>query len=207
MSINRVKRYWVCLSVIFLATGCQQPAGTKDVSSTSQPAPPSHVQTPAPAAEVAATQPAPTSEPGDEAVHAMVLEAMRKIASRDAASTQPDETSKAIAAAIVRQLAEAQPKRPTTPPWVILREVFDETADATCAADWTGENRLEVHTENIKRLTLDLNRLPSGAPGRGPWNLQLDGQGIQITGFHGKVLDLVRSKAGNWTVDRTKFKK
>jgi len=109
-------------------------------------------------------------------------------------------------AEIARLLAEAKPKRPT-PSWVIFREAFDEAQDATCAADWTGGNRLEVHTDNIKRLTLDLHRLPSGAPQRGPWNLQLDGQGIQITGFHGKVLDLVRSKAGNWTVDRSKFKK
>jgi hypothetical protein len=101
---------------------------------------------------------------------------------------------------------KGMPKRPKAS-WVIFRSAFTEENDATCTAEWTGGNRLEVHTDNIQRLTLDLTRLPAGAPQTGPWNLQIDEQGIQVTGFRGKVLDLVRSKNGNWTVDRKKHKR
>jgi hypothetical protein len=91
---------------------------------------------------------------------------------------------------------------------VIFREAFKPAEDAACRVAWTGGNRLEVHTENIQRFTIDLTRLPEGAPTKGPWNLQVDGQGIEMTGFRpkpgytGKIRDLVRSQNGNWTVDR-----
>lgn len=98
------------------------------------------------------------------------------------------------------------PSRPDAT-WVIFREAFKPTGDARCDAQWTGDNRLAVTTDNIRRVTVDLNRLPTGAPQRGPWNLQIDGQGIEITGFRGKVLDLVRSGNGEWTVDRSKHRK
>ena len=100
-----------------------------------------------------------------------------------------------------------KPKRPVDD-WMIFREAFDPGLDATCIAKWTGGNRLEVHTENIKRITIDLAQLPDGAPDKGPWNLQIDGQGIEMTGFKpkpgytGRIRDLIRSKNGIWTVDR-----
>ncbi len=100
-----------------------------------------------------------------------------------------------------------KPKRPVAS-WVIFREAFEPSDDAACTVAWTSGNRLEVHTENIQRLTIDLTRLPEGAPTKGPWNLQIDGQGIEMTGFRpkvgytGKIRDLVRSQNGNWTVDR-----
>jgi hypothetical protein len=95
--------------------------------------------------------------------------------------------------------------------WVIFRDVFEPAEDAACTAVWTGGNRLEVHTENVQRLTIDLTRLPEGAPTKGPWNLQIDGQGIEMTGFRpkpgytGKIRDLIRSQNGNWTVDRKRL--
>jgi len=101
----------------------------------------------------------------------------------------------------------SKPKRPVDS-WVIFRAAFEPAEDAACSAKWTGGNRLEVHTENVKRITIDMRLLPEGAPTKGPWNLQIDGQGIEITGFKpkpgytGKIRDLVRSKNGNWTVDR-----
>jgi len=97
----------------------------------------------------------------------------------------------------------AEPKRPE-PSWIIFREAFEASADATCVARWTGGNRLEVDTENIRGLTVDLHKLPPDAPQSGPWNLQIDGQGIEITGFRGKVVALVRSQNGIWSVDRSK---
>lgn len=201
-----------CFAVIiflFIAA-CQQPARQ---TPTRDAPPPQAPATSAPTAQTDKPPAKPT--PPDAPLPPRQQRPARPPAEPQSKQPEPtpptpskdDEQEARRLAEIARLLAEAQPKRPTTPPWVVLREVFDETADATCSADWTGENRLEIHTENIKRLTLDLSRLPSGAPQRGPWNLQLDTQGIQITGLHGRVLDLVRSKAGNWTVDRSRFKK
>ncbi len=103
-----------------------------------------------------------------------------------------------------------KPKRPVDS-WAIFREAFDPKQDAACVARWTGGNRVEIRTENIQRLTIDLTDLPDGAPTKGPWNLQIDGQGIEMTGFKpkpgytGKIRDLIRSKNGNWTVDRKRL--
>lgn len=100
-----------------------------------------------------------------------------------------------------------KPRRPVDS-WIIFRQAVDPETDASCTMKWTGGNRLEVHTENIERITIDLTKLPEGAPKKGPWNLQIDGQGIEMTGFRpkpgytGKVRDLVRSVNGVWSVDR-----
>ncbi len=99
-----------------------------------------------------------------------------------------------------------RPKRPVNS-WIIFREAYKPLEDAACKADWTGGNRLEVDTENINRITLDLTRLPPGAARRGPWNLQIDGQGFEITGRRGRIMDLVRSRNGRWTVDRKTLRK
>jgi len=115
---------------------------------------------------------------------------------------------------LVPQPEVVQPPRPPARPldsWVIFRKAFDPQEDATCHLEWTGGNRLVVATENIQRLTLDLTQLPVGAPENGPWNLQIDGQGIEITGFTpkpghtGKIRDLVRTPNGVWSVDKKKL--
>jgi hypothetical protein len=93
------------------------------------------------------------------------------------------------------------PRRPVDS-WVIYRDAFKPLEDSDVHASWTGSNRLEVHTLNVQRITLDLRRLPAGAPRRGPYNLQIDKQGIEITGARGLRMDLVRGKTGAWTVSR-----
>src|SRR6185295_7518829 len=95
----------------------------------------------------------------------------------------------------------AEPKRPKID-WVVFRSAFNEKADAHADARWTGSDRFEIKTENINRLTVDLTKLPDGAPPKGPYNFQVDGQGIQLTGFRSKRIDLVRSKNGIWSVDK-----
>ncbi len=125
---------------------------------------------------------------------------------RPAPSQRPDEPTTAAASVPGGAAPAHAPRRPAAT-WVIFREAFKPADDARCDARWTGDNRLAVTTDNIRRVTVDLNRLPTGAPRRGPWNLQIDGQGIEITGFRGKVLDLVRSGNGEWTVDRNRRRK
>lgn len=100
----------------------------------------------------------------------------------------------------------AVPKRPSST-WALFREAFDPAADAVCEARFAGGNRLDVNTENISRLTLDMTQLPEGAPKRGPWNLQIDGQGIEVSGSRGRYLHLIRSKTGSWDVDRAAYRK
>lgn len=49
-------------------------------------------------------------------------------------------------------------------------------------------------------LVLDLDRLPAGV--RPSLSLQLDRQGIQITGAAGPQVELIRDSAGLWSVIR-----
>lgn len=60
--------------------------------------------------------------------------------------------------------------------------------------------KLDVNTSNASRLVLDLDRLPEGV--RPSLSLQLDQQGIQITGAAGPQVELVRDSAGLWSVIR-----
>ena len=98
------------------------------------------------------------------------------------------------------------PVRPE-PTWTVFRQAFDDKADAICESRFSGGNRLDVRTENISHLTLDLGKLPATAPKKGPWNLQIDGQGIEVSGSRGRYLHLVRGKAGAWDVDRDAYKR
>lgn len=100
----------------------------------------------------------------------------------------------------------AVPKRPEST-WALFREAFDPASDALCEARYSGGNRLDVTTENISHMTLDLQKLPEGAPTKGPWNLQIDGQGIEVSGSRGRYLHLIRGKAGAWDVDRAAYRK
>ena len=212
MSHLRTRVVWPVLVLGLFGTACQQPARPAQVSAekSQQPAPPpapiAEPQAPAPKVPPVTPEPPPAeAKPRPEPPPPPPPPVSEPAASQPVPKAENEDEEARRLAEIARLLAERMPKRPT-PSWVIFREAFEESEDATCRAEWTGENRLEVHTENIKRLTLDLRRLPAAAPQRGPWNLQIDHQGIQITGLRGKVLDLVRSKNGNWTVDHSKGK-
>ncbi|OWY70626.1 hypothetical protein B7486_13500 [cyanobacterium TDX16] len=105
--------------------------------------------------------------------------------------------------------ADAQPPLPNktrnpSVPWVASHDPFNPSEEISLTGKWTGNRRLEVHTDNVQRLTLNLHMLPSGAPRSGPWNLQIDRQGIEISGRRGKVIDLIRSPNGVWSVDTEK---
>lgn len=124
-------------------------------------------------------------------------------------SAEPGEASR-DAEPQASSVLPRKPKRPKNT-WVYFREAFDADKDVSLSADWTGGERIEIRTENVKRLTIDLAGMPKGAPTKGPWNLQIDGQGIQMwgrspkVGYTGKIRDLVRSVNGNWTVDRERI--
>jgi hypothetical protein len=95
----------------------------------------------------------------------------------------------------------AEPAFPTLPEWLIIREIPKPLSKVICKARWTGGNRIEINTDNVHRLTLDLTKLPPGAEMQGPWNLQIDHQGIAITGRRGLIIELIQSRNGDWSVD------
>jgi hypothetical protein len=174
-----------------LSSGCGQPAEppvqqravTADPATTARPRPAEPVAAVPAAAVPAAAEPTATQE-----------------APVERAGTTPPP----------RRVEKRAPKRPEDS-WVIFREARDEAADATCDAQWLGGNRFRVKTQNIKRMTFDMTRLPEGAPAKGPWIIHVDGRSIELTGFKpkrgytGHKRDLVCSKNGVWTVDRRKL--
>ncbi|RIK67886.1 MAG: hypothetical protein DCC65_05290 [Planctomycetota bacterium] len=122
-------------------------------------------------------------------------------APRDTPTSRPADSQPAATQPVVAEKPKpAEPRRPA-PTWGIFREAFEDEADADLTCRWTGEKRLEVISQNVRRFTLDLNKLPPDAPQTGPWILQIDKQGIYITGRRGKVIEMVRSPNGVWSVD------
>lgn len=120
----------------------------------------------------------------------------------------PTTTSAPDAPAVVRP-AEKPPEKPRTPKrptgtWATLVDVFNEDADAELSARTLSPRRLEVRTNNIRLLQVDLSKLPAGAATSPPWNVQIDGQPFELSGRRGKRLQFVRSPAGVWEVAETK---
>ena len=122
----------------------------------------------------------------------------------DTSNTQPKQPTPAASEPASEPVTPESKIPPATyvPPWAILREPFDPIKPIIFDCKWTGGIRLEINTDNVQRITLDLYELPPDAPQQGPWRLQIDRQGIEITGRRGKVSDVVRSPNGVWSVDR-----
>src|SRR5262245_50458446 len=54
-----------------------------------------------------------------------------------------------------------EPEEPRTPrrpvdSWTIFRQAFNDEVDASVDAHWTGGNRLDVKTDNVSHLLIDL---------------------------------------------------
>lgn len=130
--------------------------------------------------------------------------AMNPPPSEDApTATSDNPSSSPVPSAADPTNPESQrPHASHVPPWAILREPFEPLRPIVFDCKWTGGIRLEINTDNVQRVTLDLHELPPDAPQSGPWILQIDRQGIEITGRRGKIIDLVRSPNGVWSVDR-----
>lgn len=97
------------------------------------------------------------------------------------------------------------PAKPEDPQrrWLRIEGRFDGERPAQTLGAITRTDRpprIEVTTDNVSRLVLDLNRLPAGV--RPGLVLRIDEQGIQITGAAGSQVELVRDSAGLWSVVR-----
>jgi len=112
-----------------------------------------------------------------------------------APATQPPAATQAATRPV-------EPRRPlrVSLEWARLADVFETRDDAIVSGRWTGGNRIEIDTKNVRRMILDLTELPPGAPRRPPWNLQIDGQGIELTGRRGLRVEFTRGDTGAWNV-------
>jgi hypothetical protein len=86
---------------------------------------------------------------------------------------------------------------PRTPPYLAIVEQVHADRDARIQATISPPTKLELETDNIKRLRITRERLPL-AQNRSIV-LRIDGQGIEWT-RHYIAVELERSTAGTWTV-------
>ncbi|HUN81933.1 MAG TPA: hypothetical protein VMV81_10550 [Phycisphaerae bacterium] len=122
--------------------------------------------------------------------------------------TQPSESPPVTAApvtpipprAAVTTSRPVEAKKPEIP-WAIFRHAQEESQGWEISPLPARGKQLELQTRNVDLLTLDFNKLPEDAAKKGPWTLTIDGQGIEIYGRPGmRVLDLARSRNGDWNV-------
>lgn len=95
-----------------------------------------------------------------------------------------------------------EPRKPKRPPltWTKFMQAYDKDKDADIDSRWTGDKRLEIRTENVQKMLIDFRELPKAVRQPGPWNLQIDGQGIEITGRRGWILEMTRGDNGAWNI-------
>jgi hypothetical protein len=84
-------------------------------------------------------------------------------------------------------------------PLVILGK-FDPQKPARLTATLESDTLMNIGTQNVQALRLDLLTLPRERGGR--LVLHIDGQGIEITGKRNQVIDLRRSPVGEWSFGR-----
>lgn len=128
------------------------------------------------------------------------LPATQPSATREAPSTQP--TSR----------PQTQPATQPSPPPRSFRvtslgvkadqplSILDKTdiqQPARILASLESDHRLVIETTNVGFLRLDMLKLPREQTGR--LILQIDGQGLEITGRAAKIVYLQRNSVGNWT--------
>lgn len=111
-----------------------------------------------------------------------------------APSTQP-------ASAPAEPARPAPPRKPKRPPltWTKFVGAFEGDKDAEILAR-VEKGRIDVRTQNVQRMLIDFRELPLEFRRKGPWNLQIDQQGIEITGRRGWVLEMTRNDSGAWNV-------
>lgn len=162
-----------------------------------------------PKAGLTATQPRPadvedaatdrTKEPF--AAEAQAEPGDRSTAPADDAAADVAEQRASDAAPTTIDMDEPEEPEPPLPPYLSVVERIDPGQQARVYATPIAPNKLEVTTENVKRLRLTRERLPLSR--HRSTVLRIDGQGIEWTPKYVAV-ELERSPAGAWTVVRRK---
>jgi hypothetical protein len=86
------------------------------------------------------------------------------------------------------------------PGWLKILALGDEHAVAKAAGQFPQQNIIEVTTDNIRRLQIELGYLPLAEGKRVV--LRIDGQGIEITQRDRRFFTLERRPTGQWQVEK-----
>ncbi len=137
------------------------------------------------------TQPAPSTAPS-------TLPTETAPATAPATQTQPTERPRHFE---LSELGPIQPDRKLTAdqPLAILGK-FDPQRPARLNATLKSDSLLQINTENVQVLRLDLLNLPRKLGGR--LILHIDNQGIEISGKGNQIIYLQRSPTGDWSFGR-----
>ena len=88
------------------------------------------------------------------------------------------------------------------PGWLKVLNLANENALATASGVFPEQNRLEVNTDNVRRLQIELGYLPLAERKRVV--LHIDKQGIEITQRDRQFVTLERRPTGQWVVEKPK---
>lgn len=122
------------------------------------------------------------------------------------AALPPASSNVAATAPATQAEAATKPVEPRKPQrvdlkWARFADAFEKESDAIITGEWTGGNRVELKTQNVRRMVIDFRELPGEGKRKGPpWNLQLDGYAIEITGRRGPKIELTHKENGGWDV-------
>jgi len=110
------------------------------------------------------------------------------------ADDRSDQTTPGRIVVIVRDPAEPQRG------WLVIEEIAKPGGPASAIGTIAGPRKLVVATKNVKALRIELPK--AGMPSDRRVVLQIDSQGIEITGRRGPIARFQRSKQGAWSARR-----
>lgn len=143
--------------------------------------------------------PAPQSQP-----EVIIQPAPQSMPVTEVPATKPAAESQPVGPPRYEDMSDAGPikKAPTTQsdkPLTILSK-FDGMRRGRLSATLDSETLMTMATDNVRALRLDLLKLPRKGSGR--LILQIDGQGIEVTGKNNQIIYLQRSAIGEWSFGR-----
>lgn len=151
----------------------------------------------APRAGVTATQPrtsAPQQQPAEQPAPGGAGSSSAPAEAEPPPTTRPEP--------VPIDMDEPQQPEPPLPPYVFVVERIDPHQRGRVRANTVAPNRLELTTDNVRRLRLTRERLPLSR--HRSIVLRIDGQGIEWTPKC-LAVELQRSPAGAWTVVRRRL--
>jgi hypothetical protein len=168
----RIRIAVLVVAVSLIVSGCREPSGPP-MGPASQPKA-EHLEKASPAPAQAAASPESRTGEGPKSV------------------ASPTTTGRIV----VRVLRPSDPQSG----WLTIEEVHKEGKPATAIGTVIGPRKLEVTTENVKSIRINLPK--AGMPTNRRVILRIDHQGIEITGRYGPTARFTSTVNGNWSAAR-----
>lgn len=84
------------------------------------------------------------------------------------------------------------------PGWLKVLDLANQDSPATCTGEFPERNRIQVQTDNVRRLRLHIAHLPLAADRR--TFLRIDNQGIELARRDRRYIFFERLTTGEWVV-------